>query len=92
MLLTHNTKSTERNCDRRNTRALRDREAAQLFFFSTLREGVSVPSRARLPAYGFPPNTHQPLSTKLAIVTTAGTENNAESPSPAWITWSVRLH
>jgi len=31
-----------------------------------------VPSRARLPAYRFPPSTHHPLSTKLAIVTTAG--------------------
>ena len=32
MLLTHNTKSTKQNYDRRNTRAVRDRETAQLFF------------------------------------------------------------
>jgi len=31
-----------------------------------------VPSRARLPAYRFPPSTHHPLSTKLEIVTIAG--------------------
>jgi len=32
MLLTHNTKSIKQNYDRRNTRAVRDREAAQLLF------------------------------------------------------------
>ena len=72
MLLAHNTKSIKQNYARRNTRAVRDREAAQLFFYSTLREGVGVPSRARLPAYRFPPNTRHTLSTKLEIVTAAG--------------------
>jgi len=33
MLLAHSTKSTKQNYDRRNTRAVRDREAAQLFRF-----------------------------------------------------------
>ena len=46
-----------------------------------------MPSRARLPAYRFPPSTHHPLSTKLAVRQLLVTENNAVSPSPAWITW-----
>ena len=54
-----------------HTRRERPR-GSSTFFFSTLGEGVGVPSRARLPAYRFPPNTHHTLSTKLAIVTTAG--------------------
>jgi len=50
MLLTHNTKNTKQIYNRRNTRAVRDREAAQLFHAPPLSGGTFFFSALNIPA------------------------------------------